>query len=127
MNVKEFAERAGLSAHTIRYYDKLGLLGDVQRRANGHRYFSDRDIEWIGFVHRLRNTGMPVEQMLAYAQLRAQGEATMAQRQALLEQHAEALAARIALQQTHLKNLTDKIAWYSAQLARDQIAVKSLD
>lgn len=119
MNVKQFAERVGLSPHTIRYYDKLGLLGEVRRRPNGHRYFSERDLEWIGFVHRLRDTAMPVEQMLEYARLRAEGDTTMAARQAVLECHAEALDAHIRQQQAHLDNLTRKIAWYRQQLAGD--------
>lgn len=119
MNVKEFAEHVGLSAHTIRYYDKLGLLGNVRRLPNGHRYFSQQDVDWIRFVQRLREMAMPVEQMLLYARLREQGGSTLAERKALLEEHARVLAEAIRKQQEHLKNLSDKIDWYESVISRD--------
>ena len=118
MNVKEFSEAVGVNAHTIRYYDKLGLLGTVRRRPNGHRVFSRKDVDWIRFIQRLKDTGMPVAQMLVYARLRAEGDATLAERRALLQAHHAALAERIARQQEHQANLADKIAWYDSEISR---------
>jgi len=118
MNVKEFSKRIGLNPHTVRYYEKMGLLRDVQRLSNGHRYFSDRDIQWIEFIQRLKETGMPLEQIRRYADLRAQGDSTMSARQRLLEAHAEALQESIARQQRHLNKLGEKIAIYQSAMDR---------
>lgn len=112
MNIGEFAARVGANPHTIRYYEKLGLLGRVRRLPNGHRFFSERDVEWIAFVQRLKDTGMPLEGILRYAQLRAQGDSTLLTRQRLLEEHSIALKREIAKQQLHLKKLDEKIAFY---------------
>ena len=114
MNIAEFAKRCGLSPHTLRYYERIGLLGKVTRRANGHRIFGPRDVEWVEFVHRLRSTGMGINEMLRYAKLRAQGDATLAQRQAMLVLHADQLAAALRTQQAHLRVVRQKIVIYQA-------------
>lgn len=112
MNISEFATRSGVSAHTLRYYEKIGLLPTVARNASGHRDFDDNDLAWIAFVTRLKNTGMPLAEIQRYARLRASGAATVAERQALLEAHAGALEAEIEAQQNHLARIRDKIAYY---------------
>ena len=73
MNIKEFSQLVGLSAHTLRYYEKIGLLRNVLRSPSGHRAYTPRDIEWISFVIRLKETGMPLEEILDYAKLRKLG------------------------------------------------------
>lgn len=112
MNVQAFSERVGLSSHTVRYYDRIGLLGPIQRQTNGHRVFAEADVAWMSFVHRLRETGMPIQQMLKYAQLRQQGDSTLQARRLLLKSHAEALRIHLAEQQTHLDKLAHKIEHY---------------
>ncbi len=112
MNVGEFSRRAGVSAHTVRYYEKLGLLGSVRRQTNGHRFFSGRDLEWIGFVQRLKETGMPLDRILEYARLRAAGDGTLAARRRLLKAHADTIRDAMARQQRHLDKLEEKIAHY---------------
>lgn len=114
MNIKTFSEQVGISAHTLRYYDKLGLLGNICRTASGHRDFSEKDIEWIRFIQRLKATGMPIEQILAYTGLRANGDSTLHQRLKMLRKHKEQLDARIAGQLKHREMLEEKIAWYEA-------------
>jgi DNA-binding transcriptional MerR regulator len=117
MNIAEFAQRCGLSPHTLRYYERIGLLGSVTRLANGHRTFGPRDVEWVEFLHRLRATGMGIGEMLRYAELRAQGDSTLAQRQAMLVQHAERLAATLRTQQGHLRVVRQKIVIYEGLIA----------
>ena len=118
MNVQTFAKQVGLNAHTLRYYEKIGLLTSVKRRTNGHRYFDEADVRWISFILRLKETGMALTDMVQYAQLRATGDATLAQRQALLSQHARQLQAEIASKQQDLAKLQDKIAWYDSLLEK---------
>ena len=113
MNIAEFARRCGLTPHTLRYYERIGLLGSVTRQANGHRSFGPRDVEWVEFLHRLRSTGMGISEMLRCAELRARGDATLAERQAMLVQHADQLAASLRAQQAHLKAVRQKIAIYA--------------
>lgn len=116
MNVKEFSEAVGVSAHTIRYYDKLGLLGDVGRRSNGHRCFTGKDVEWIAFIQRLKNTGMPIARILDYAQLRSEGDVTLPERLQLLREHTRVLEEAIARQQRHREALAEKLAWYEQRI-----------
>lgn len=114
MNIAEFAKRCGLSAHTLRYYERVGLLGVVARQANGHRSFGPRDVEWVEFLHRLRATGMGIKEMQRYAGLRARGDRTLAERRAMLVQHADQLAATLRAQQAHLRVVRQKVVIYDA-------------
>lgn len=123
MNIAEFARRCGLSAHTLRYYERIGLLGSVTREANGHRRFGPRDLEWVEFLHRLRSTGMGVSEMLRYAELRERGDSTLAERQAMLVQHADALAASLRAQQAHLRAVRQKIAIYDGLIEESTTAL----
>ena len=123
MNIAEFAKRCGLTPHTLRYYERIGLLGRVTREANGHRTFGPRDVEWVEFLHRLRSTGMGISEMLRYAELRARGDSTLAERQAMLVRHADALAASLRAQQAHLRVVRQKIAIYDALIEESTTAL----
>jgi len=123
VNIAEFAKRCGLNAHTLRYYERIGLLGQVTRQANGHRTFGPRDVEWVEFLHRLRSTGMGIAEMLRYAELRAQGNSTLAERKAMLEQHAETIAAALRAQQAHLKVVRQKIVIYEGLVEESTTAL----
>ncbi len=112
MNMQAFSRRTGVSAHTLRYYEKIGLLGQVQRNPSGHRIYTDKDFTWISFILRLKDTGMPLEGILQYAKLRAQGASTCAKRQSLLEAHRQQLIDHIHTQQQHLAALEAKIELY---------------
>ena len=70
-----------LSADTLRYYEKIGLLNNVQRNSSGHRVYSAKDVKWFEFVIRLKETAMPLEEILEYARLREQGSSTVLERQ----------------------------------------------
>ncbi|MBO9469925.1 MerR family transcriptional regulator [Endozoicomonas sp. G2_2] len=112
MNIRQFAERSGVSADTLRYYEKIGVLRRIARNPSGHRQFDRSDLDWIAFVLRLKATGMPLADIRRYAELRSQGPATEAERQALLEAHARDLETRIARDRGHLAAINDKIAFY---------------
>jgi DNA-binding transcriptional MerR regulator len=118
MNIKKFSEITHLTPYTIRYYEKMGLLKHVSRNTSGHRWFSDKDIIWIGFIKRLKDTGMPLNDILQYANLREQGESTSELRMKMLQQHAVILEAKITEEQSHLKKLNQKIEYYSQVIER---------
>ena len=112
MNISKFSQLTGLSPHTLRYYEKLGLLIHISRSVSGHRSYSVTDAEWVRFISRLKVTGMPLKQILEYAQLRKAGASTFQQRRLLLEKHRQALQARIDNDREHLQALDEKIAYY---------------
>ncbi len=115
LSIRQFAARTGLSADTLRYYEKIGLLRQVARDASGLRVYGPRDLEWIGFSLRLKDTGMALDDIIRYADLREHGDATLAARQALLEEHAARLQKRIQRDREHLDALQAKIALYRQQ------------
>ena len=114
MNMREFSKLAGLSPYTLRYYEKIGLLQHVHRNSSGHRDYTNKDLQWVEFVTRLKDTGMPLAEIQQYATLRERGTSTVLARQTLLEQHKDNLKAHIELQQQHLAVLEDKINLYKA-------------
>ncbi len=118
MNVTEFSKRVGLSPHTVRYYDKIGLLDDIHRLPSGHRSFSEKDVTWIEFVQRLKDTGMPLDKILEYASLRKKGSKTLLQRKELLVEHSDNLRHKISLERKHLKRLYEKIELYQSAIER---------
>lgn len=95
MNIQKFSKLINLSAHTIRYYEKIGLLKQIGRNSSGHRYFTEKDIIWVGFIKRLKETGMPLNDILQYAILREQGDSTCQLRMEMLQQHAIQLQKKI--------------------------------
>ena len=112
MNMQAFSEQVGLSAHTLRYYEKIGLLKNIRRNVSGHRCFSSKDLDWVGFIIRLKETGMPLNDILQYAEWREIGASTLVERLQLLEQHQAYLTSNIALQLSHLEALENKINLY---------------
>lgn len=110
--IRSMAERCGMTAHTLRYYERVGLIQPVGRARNGHRRYSDADEAWIHFLHCMRATSMPIREMARYAELRELGDATSEDRRKILEDHQAAIAAQIVeLQQAHAL-LTHKITNY---------------
>jgi DNA-binding transcriptional MerR regulator len=106
------AERCGMTAHTLRYYERVGLIQPVGRASNGHRRYSNADECWIHFLHCMRATNMPIREMQRYAALRELGDGTSLQRRKILEDHRASIAAQIVeLQKAHAL-LTHKITNY---------------
>ena len=93
IKIGELAERSGLSAHTIRYYERIGLLPYADRTSSSHRDDDASILTWFAFLARLKTTGMPIREMVRYAALRENGAATEADRRAMLERHRERVRA----------------------------------
>jgi DNA-binding transcriptional MerR regulator len=115
------AERCGMTAHTLRYYERVGLIQPVGRARNGHRRYSEADEAWLKFLHCMRATNMSIREMQRYAALREQGDSTSIERRKLLEEHQAGIAEKIAeLQKAH-DLLSHKIANYKAIEDRTRI------
>lgn len=117
MQIKDFAAKTGFSEDTLRYYEKIGLLGPILRDSAGHRVYREADLTWAGFLARLKETGMPIAGMRAYARAREQGDVTAPARHAQLVAHRAGVASKIAELQDCLSVLDTKIATYAAMMS----------
>jgi DNA-binding transcriptional MerR regulator len=118
LTIAEAAEQLGLTPHTLRYYERDGLLLEsVDRASSGHRRYSESDLTWITLVTRLRSTGMPIREVRAYAELVRQGDGNEEERLALLHAHRERVLAQLAETTEHLKAVDYKIGLYEDRLS----------
>jgi DNA-binding transcriptional MerR regulator len=112
-SISEAAERTGLSTHTLRYYERAGLmLGGVDRASSHHRRYSVGDITWLEFLTRLRSTAMPIARVREYVDLMREGDGTTLARLDLLIQHREAVVAQLDEMALSLAAIDFKIATY---------------
>jgi DNA-binding transcriptional MerR regulator len=108
VSVQEAAERTGLSAHTLRYYERAGLLLRVGRQGSGaHRRYSEDDLRFLAFLKRLRATGMPIREMRRYAALVRAGDATLEERRHMLEERRDETRRQLR----ELQQSLDAIEW----------------
>jgi len=112
MNIKKFSELTNVSAHTIRYYEKIGLLKHIERNASGHRFFTAADVDWVAFIKRLKDVGMSLDKIQRYAALREKGKSTAELRMQLLQEHVLIVEEKIAVESRHLQKLKEKIDYY---------------
>jgi DNA-binding transcriptional MerR regulator len=96
IKIGEVAEQTGLSIHTLRYYEQIGLVSPISREGNGHRTYSEDDVYRIMFVLHLRSAGMPVANIRRYVELAQQGDEAVVERLDLLEAHQAAVEQKIA-------------------------------
>ena len=111
-SIAQAAHLSGLSADTLRYYERIGLVDPPARDSGGRRTYSDQDMVWLEFLTRLRITGMPIRLMVEYAALRRGGVGTSARRRQILQQHQADVRARIAELQACLKVIDYKVDNY---------------
>ncbi|MEV6629407.1 MerR family transcriptional regulator [Actinoplanes sp. NPDC051470] len=107
----EVAEKTGFSIDTLRYYERIGLLAHIGRTAGGRRAFTDNDVEWLGTLRCLRDTGMPISRMQRYAELTRVAD-TEDERMRILQEHDEEVTRRIAELEDQRQYIRNKIAWY---------------
>lgn len=115
MLISKFSKAAGISAYTLRYYEKKGLIR-VNRDSAGRRDYSEDDIEWARFIKRLKDTGMLLRDIRHYSDLRYEGDSTMEERMALLLRHREAVVEQQKKWDGYLKNLDEKIHIYQKRI-----------
>jgi DNA-binding transcriptional MerR regulator len=117
LTIAEAAEQTGLTAHTLRYYERDGLmLFSVERSTSGHRRYSERDLTWIELISRLRSTGMPIRDVRRYAALVRAGDGNEAERLALLMAHRERVEVQLREVTGHLRAIDHKIGIYEGKV-----------
>ncbi|GIF46203.1 DNA-binding transcriptional MerR regulator [Asanoa ferruginea] len=118
LSIAEAARRTGVSAHTLRYYERAGLVvTTVDRTAGGRRRYRQLDLDWIKVCTRLRATGMPIRAIKRYAELVSAGHGNEHERLALMTAHRADVLAKIAELRENLKAIDHKIDVYRGRLA----------
>ena len=113
LTIAEAAEQTGLTAHTLRYYERDGLMRTpVRRSASGHRAYDEADLTWISLIAKLRATGMPIRDVKQYASLVRAGSGNEAERLALLRAHRERVLRQLDEVRSHLGAIDYKIDLY---------------
>jgi DNA-binding transcriptional MerR regulator len=121
MSIGELSAASGLSTHTLRYYEKLGVLKPADRAASGHRQYRADAVAWLEFVLRLKITGMPLAEIRKYAELRAGGQATLQPRLTMLELHRKRLVSNISELSENLTSLDSKMKTYRKWLKAQKV------
>ncbi|MFC7216988.1 MerR family transcriptional regulator [Streptomyces polyrhachis] len=118
--IAEVSEQTGLSPDTLRYYERAGLIEGVGRTTGNQRRYAAADLDWLAFLLRLRETGMPIAGMQRFARLRGAGERTVADRLAMLRKHRGSLEEHIRHLRRNARALDDKINHYERLLDGQQ-------
>lgn len=113
MKIGNLAKKSRLSAHTLRYYERIGLMPYADRDRSGQRDYDVSILNWIEFLGRLKTTDMPIREMLRYAELLERGDQTFSQRREMLESHRDRVKERLAELNACLHVLDKKIASYA--------------
>jgi DNA-binding transcriptional MerR regulator len=118
LSISDAAEATGVSAHTLRYYERAGLMRDpVPRGRSSHRRYTEEEIAWVTLLTKMRSTGMPIRRIREYAELARAGEETEAARLELLEEHRRAVLAQLDEVRSNLAAIETKIEIYRERLS----------
>ncbi len=120
--IDQVAELMNVTRHTLRYYEREGLLEPVAKAANGHRRYSEDDLRWVEFLTLLRGTGMPIREMKSFVALTRAGDHTIAERVAVLSLYRDTLKARMAADVERLAFLDRKLDYYGGVLSAQRPA-----
>jgi DNA-binding transcriptional MerR regulator len=118
LTIREVAEKTGITAHTLRYYERIGLMAPVTRAHSGHRRYGADELRWVELLKRLHESGMTIRRMLEFARLARRGETTVAARRALLDAHRIEVEAEVARLVATLDTVRKKLALYDRVLAK---------
>ena len=120
MKIAEVSKEYGLSADTLRYYERIGLLPNVTRTPSGIRDYSEQDCARVQFVKCMRAANVSIEALIEYMALFEQGDSTIEARKAILEEQRDLVRERIAETQAGLDRLNYKIDNYETMLAKER-------
>ena len=116
-SIGEFSRLTNSGIHTLRYYEHENLI-TPKRNSSNRRCYSDKDLAWIEFIKRLKDTGMPIKEIQHYAKLRTKGDLTLNERMEMLTVHRESLNEQIKVLREHMAKLDDKIDFYRHEIER---------
>ncbi len=117
LTIRQAAQTTGLSAYTLRYYERIGLIHPIDREGNTRRLYTADDIGWIDFLTKLRATGMSIKDMQRYAALQRRGDETLRERVEMLQALRDQVQERVSELNEHLKLVNYKIEIYEQIVA----------
>jgi len=120
MKIAEVSEKYGLSADTLRYYERVGLIPPVHRSDGGIRDYNELDLRRVDFIKCMRGAGLPIEVLIDYMELVQQGDSTTENRKEILVEQRDLLAARIEEMQKTLDLLNHKVEVYEKALLKKE-------
>ena len=124
MTIAEVSKKYDISADTLRYYERVGMIPPVTRTASGIRDYQDSDLGWVGLAKCMRSAGLPVEAMIEYVRLYQEGDSTIPARlQLLLEQRQSLLEQKKKIDET-LDRLNYKISIYEDAVKTESLIKK---
>lgn len=126
MTITEVSVKCNISADTLRYYEKIGLLPPIKRNSRGNREYTELDCKWINFIKCMKNTGLSIENLIQYVTLYQQGSETTDQRKDLLIEQRQSLVGKIEELQNMLAYLNLKINNYENNTLTFKEKLKSL-
>ncbi|MGT2637852.1 MerR family transcriptional regulator [Streptococcus ratti] len=112
--ITEVSEKYQINSNTLRYYERIGLLPDIPRQANGNRYFTEKNLNWLEMIICLRHSGVPIETLIEYADLLRQGSSTVKEREKLLREQLDNLYQKQKNLQRSIDRLENKISLYES-------------
>lgn len=124
MTITEASQKYDISADTLRYYERIGLIPTVNRNPNGIRNYNEEDLNWVHFIKCMRSAGLSIEVLFEYVTMFQQGNSTIDARKALLVEQRRQLAQRIEEMQSVLKRLDNKIDGYEDRVVKYEKKLK---
>jgi len=119
-HIGEFSKKVGLSIDTLRYYEKIGLI-HPKRDGINRRIYCERDISWLNFIFRLKDTNMPIKQIQYYSKLRYMGDTTLKERLKLLEKQMDRLHIQKSNIEDNILHLEQKIGIYKEKIKEQEV------
>ncbi|ASR47501.1 MerR family transcriptional regulator [Paenibacillus kribbensis] len=113
--IKEVSDSTGISAYTLRYYEREGILPGVKRDPSGNRLYDEESLEWLYFILALRSTGMPLVEIKQYVDLYLEGESTLKSRKQMMLKHKKKVEKDLLQTYKYLEQINYKLALYDVQ------------
>ncbi|MEC0259338.1 MerR family transcriptional regulator [Paenibacillus lautus] len=113
--IKEVSEETGITAYTLRFYEKEGLLHFVKRDQSGNRVYDEESMEWLHFILALRSTGMPLTEIKQYVDWYQEGESTLTFRKQMMLNHKAKVEEELRQKYKYLEQINYKLALYDLQ------------
>lgn len=120
MNISTASKETNVSADTIRYYERIGLIPPIERNESGNRNFTDEDLRWIVFSRQMRNAGLSIESLIEYLALFRLGDKTISARMDLLKEQEDELQTRVDVMVAALERLRYKIENYDSHVVPNE-------
>ena len=127
MTIAQVSKKYDISADTLRYYERIGLIQNVNRTESGIRDYTEEDCRWVEFIKCMRSAGLPIEVLIEYVSLFQQGDSTIEARKELLIEQRKQLIEKMEDMQKTLDRLNHKIEFYENTIMPKEKALSKAD